>query len=129
MRPAVVQLEPRPACQLCGGARYQDIACAAEPHDPRANDDADAAELAPDPLAFAEMDPGPDLDPEFANRFGRGARTADRSRRLRECREESVARGVLLTPPEPLELASDDPMVATDEHLPPAIAELFRDRC
>jgi hypothetical protein len=73
------------------------------------------------------VDPGADLDPQRAHIVGECGRAADRSVRLCERREESVAGVILLSPTEPLQRSSHDPVEPRGEFPIPRVAELRGD--
>ena len=107
------------------GAGNEHVARTSQSHDASADHHGDAAEVLAHLFALTEMDPGPDLDTELADRFGGCARAGDRRRGFAERREEPIAGGVDLAATEPLQLTSHDPVVPRRERLPAAIAQFL----
>ena len=85
-----------------------------------------------DPAAFAgqlhltRVQAGANVDAELVGRRRDGAGALDGPRRSVESREEAVAGGVDLAPAETRQLCAHEPVVALDELVPLAVAELPR---
>ena len=71
----------------------------------------DARQLRAKELRLSHVETGSDIDPQFPDRVGHPAGTADGIGRAREGREEPVARGIQLPPFEPFQLAAHDRVV------------------
>jgi len=83
----------------------------------------DPSHRPPHELAFAHVQPGPDVDPEGPYGAGDGGRAPDGLGRLVEHREEPVACGVHFAAAEPFELSTDQGVVLGQESTPSAILE------
>lgn len=113
--------------RIAHGARDEDLAGRAEPHDPRARVHGVTADLAAHDLGLAEVEPRPDLEAELTDPLGHLDRTADRVGGPGERGEEPVTRRVEHTAVVALERPTDEPVVRSDEGSPPLVAHPARD--
>src|SRR5919108_2971558 len=125
--PSVLEPEGGAGDQLPERAGDQDLARTGQGREPGPRVDRHPAEPSAHDLGLADVDTGPDLDPERPNALNDRRCTANGLGRTVEGGEEAVAGGVDLPSPEPLELGSNDPVVACQELPPPPIAHLTGD--
>ena len=112
--------------EVLHGARDEHLARAGERRDARAEMDGQPGDVVRQDLDLADVDAGPDLEPELPDAVADRDRAADRAGRAVERREEPVADDLDLVAAEPLELATDDAVVVGEQGLPADVAELGR---
>ena len=106
------------------GSRNEDLARFGAGLHARTDVHRDAHDRLATRLDLAGVQPGPDLQPERAQRIPNRRRAADRPGRTVERRQEPVARGVDLVSAEPRELLTHDPVVVSQQRSPTLVAEL-----
>src|SRR5688572_15660093 len=126
MDAAIPELEARPRHQVFDRVGHQDLAALRQSGHARANVDGDPTQLGANHFALAGVDTGTNVEAKPSDALGHGARSADRTRRTVEGRQEAVTGGVDLASAIPRELAADDVVVRPEEVGPAAIAELGR---
>jgi hypothetical protein len=121
---SVLELELGARQSVANRARDQDLARPRHARYTRSNVHRQATELATRSLDLPHVEPAADLEPELTNPFSDRARAADRPHRLREGRQEAVARGVDLVAPEPLQLPPHARMMFLSKRAPALVPEL-----
>jgi hypothetical protein len=88
---AIAEVDPRTGDEILDGSRDDHLTRPGLRGDTCADVDRDPSDLAVDLLAFARVEPRPDLEAEVLHRVDDRAGTADRARRPVERGEEAVA--------------------------------------
>ena len=123
---AIVELEAGADDEVLDRARDEDLAGAGERRDPCADVDREAGDVVRLDLDLADVEPGPDLEPELGDLVADRRGTADRPGRAVEGGQDAVADDLDLGPAEPIELAPDDPVVVREQPLPAGVAQFGR---
>src|SRR5207248_11424098 len=108
--------------EIAHRARDEHLARPRQRGDSGADVDGDAREIVAAQLAFATVDPGPDLEPEVAGTGCDRPGAVDRPPRAVEGGEEPVARGLHLVPAVAVELTPDRGVMAVEEVVPSPVA-------
>ena len=106
LRAAVLEDNPRTGHQVFDGARGEDLTCACQSGDPRANVDCKPADVVAHPLALTGVHARSDFEAGLTEAIADGDSAADGARRPVEGGEESVARRGDLLAAEMFELAA-----------------------
>src|ERR671937_549871 len=119
--PAVLEPDPLAGDRVADGPGHQDLTGSSQRHDPGGGVDGGAAHLRAHHLGLAEVDPGPDLQPESADPVGDLHGGPDGLGRAGEDREEAVAGSVEFAAPVAPQDRPDHPVVGGDQARPPPV--------
>jgi hypothetical protein len=121
-----------PVCELDPGAGDEILDRARDEHFPRVREQGDACarmngnagEFAVNDLTFTRVEAGAYIESQFANRVDNRVRTSDCTSRPVESGEDAVPGRVQLAAAEPHKLASDEGVMAVEQFVLGAVAEL-----
>ena len=122
--PRSSNFEPRPDHEVAQRAGHQHLVRPCQCAHARADVYADSADVIAANLALAGVQPGAHFYAECLHGIADRHRTADRSLRAVEHREEAVSGRVHLTAPEPIELCPNDGVVCIKQGMPVTVAHL-----